>query len=152
MRKKQTIVLDFDGVIHPYTRGWQGAPDKIDPEPPVPGAVRAIKILRGTYKVVVFSTRCSSERGRIAVHDYLVYHEAEVDDVSSTKPPGILYVDDRGFRFNGDWSELLRFVGNLDNMIPWNKKPRRLTETLLTDSTEQEVEDLLANMDENLDG
>ena len=32
---KQTVVFDFDGVIHSYKSGWRGA--SIIPDPPVPG-------------------------------------------------------------------------------------------------------------------
>lgn len=38
---KQTVVFDFDGVIHSYTSGWKGA--TVIPDPPVPGIKEAIK-------------------------------------------------------------------------------------------------------------
>lgn len=38
---KRTVALDFDGVLHPYTRGWTGyVPDD---EPPMPGALEFVQ-------------------------------------------------------------------------------------------------------------
>ena len=100
---KKTVVFDFDGVIHSYKSGWQGA--GVIPDPVVPGISDAIDDLRiDGYRVVVVSTRCSSPEGLMAVTDYLAQNKIIVDDVLAEKPPAICYIDDRAIRFDGDAS------------------------------------------------
>lgn len=54
-RKPITVALDFDGVIHKYSKGWQNG--KCYDEP-VDGAFEAIKFLfKKGYNVFIFSTR-----------------------------------------------------------------------------------------------
>ena len=131
--KGRTIVLDFDGVINSYTSGWQGSATKIV-DPPTPDARETIRLLRQNgWKVVVFSTRCMSPEGRDAILTYLEKWGIEVDDVAPKKPPALVYVDDRGYRFDGDWSKLISFVQDPEAVRPWNKKevPQAIPGTLI---------------------
>ena len=112
---KQTVVFDFDGVIHSYTSGWKGA--TIIPDPPVPGIKEAIEKIRQLYHVVVVSSRCSSSEGVTAIMDYLKANDIVVDDVVMEKPPAVVYIDDRAIRFNGDPSDLLNQIVSFK---PWN--------------------------------
>lgn len=98
---KQTVVFDFDGVIHSYISGWQGI--TTIPDPPVPGIAEAIQNIRKHYVVAVVSTRCSTP-----------------DAVLKEKPPAIVYVDDRAICFDGDPSSLLPKIQMFE---VWNKKP-----------------------------
>ena len=112
---KQTVVFDFDGVIHSYTSGWKGA--TIIPDPPVPGIKEAIEKIRKFYYVVVVSSRCSSPEGVTAIIDYLKVNGIVVDDVVMEKPPAVVYIDDRAIRFNGDPGDLLKQIVAFK---PWN--------------------------------
>ncbi len=49
-----TVAVDFDGVIHAYSRGWQ---DGSIYDPPLPGTVEALHALMAEYAVVVITTR-----------------------------------------------------------------------------------------------
>jgi len=104
VRRRQTVCLDFDGVIHAYTSPWQG--EEIISDPPIHGTAKAIEKLRERYRVVVNSSRCRSEAGRRAIERWLTRHQIEVDEVCEHKPPAMVYVDDRGLRFEGDWNDV----------------------------------------------
>jgi len=112
---KQTVVFDFDGVIHSYTSGWKGA--TIIPDPPVPSIKEAIEKIRQLYHVVVVSSRCSSPEGVAAIKEYLKANDIIVDDVVMEKPPAIVYIDDRAIRFNGNPSDLFYQIVSFE---PWN--------------------------------
>ncbi len=102
---RKTVCLDFDGVIHSYRSGWQGETNI--PDPPIHRVDLAIKQLRKNFRVVVFSARCRSEEGVLAVEDWLARHNIEVDEVCMHKPPAFVYVDDRAVAFTGDWDETI---------------------------------------------
>lgn len=113
---KKTVVFDFDGVIHSYISGWQGA-DKVS-DPPVPGIREAIAEIRAAgYEVIVVSTRCATPEGYGAVRAWLIDHEIVVDDVKTEKPPAIVYIDDRAICFDGHPENLL---GRIKSFKPWN--------------------------------
>ena len=43
--KEATIAIDFDGVIHQYSKGFQGLDNAYDP--PMPGAISSLQKLKG---------------------------------------------------------------------------------------------------------
>lgn len=114
---KQTVIFDFDGVIHSYTSGWKGI-DCI-PDPPVDGIKEAIDSIRDKgYKVVIVSTRCRDINGISAIKDWLNKYDIEVDDISIEKPPALCSIDDRAICFDGNSSGLLE---KIESFKPWNK-------------------------------
>ena len=117
----KTICMDFDGVIHSYTSGWKGA--DVIPDPPVPGAAEfMIWGLEQGFEMVVSSARCEHELGAWAIEEFLRDHGIPFTRVARKKPPALLYVDDRGFRFGGDFEALKSFVEEEGAMAPWNKR------------------------------
>lgn len=52
--KVQTVAVDFDGVIHAYSRGWQ---DGTIYDEPMPGAVEGLRQLMATYAVFIHTSR-----------------------------------------------------------------------------------------------
>lgn len=115
---KQTVVFDFDGVIHSYISGWKGI--TTIPDPPVPGIAEAIQDIRKHYVVAVVSTRCSTPEGIEAVNSWLDRYGIEVDAVLKEKPPAIVYIDDRAICFDGCAENLLSKIQMFE---VWNKKP-----------------------------
>lgn len=113
---KGIICFDFDGVIHSYTSGWQGA-DVIN-DPLVDGIKEAIQEIRKDYRVAVHSARCSQAGGMEAIREYLAKHDIEVDGVVNFKPPAILTVDDRVICFDGNPNDLLI---KIKGFKVWNK-------------------------------
>lgn len=117
MRKKQTVVFDFDGVIHSYTSGWQGI--DVIPDPPVHGIKQAIRdIKKAGYEVVVVSSRCRSSDGIVAIMKWLDRYGIKVDKVLIEKPPAVVYIDDRAICFDGRPDKLL---GKIQDFVPWNR-------------------------------
>jgi hypothetical protein len=58
---KPILCLDFDGVIHSYTSGWQGA--AIIPDQPVEGALNFIYRATDHFRVAIFSSRSNQPGG-----------------------------------------------------------------------------------------
>ena len=139
--KKYTISVDFDGVLHSYASKWTKASEILDP--PVPGAIAWLHHLLGSnLDVAVFSTRNHQWGGKKAMRKWLVEHftlyfmtesaerfnrhEAETLAKSYVerikfplfKPPALVYVDDRAFRFEGDNWPTAQAV---HQMRPWNR-------------------------------
>lgn len=120
---KETIIFDFDGVIHNYS-GWKGA--EIIPGEPVPGIKEAIKEIRKKYRVVVYSTRCNAgdrlrcnkTTGQIAIEKWLLKHDIEVDEIVNKKVPAKVQIDDRCICFKGESEKLL---SEIENFKVWYK-------------------------------
>jgi hypothetical protein len=116
LKTPRTIALDFDGVIHSYVSGWTG-PTPVDP--PVIGARDAIATIRALgHRVVVFSCRAETQDGMDGILGWLALHDIRVDEVTNVKPHAVLYVDDRGVRFEGSWDAIVDLARDVPR--PWN--------------------------------
>ena len=114
----KTICFDFDGVIHSYISGWQGAENI--PDAPVKGIKEVIDKLRETgNRVVVQSSRAQTEAGKQAIIKYLNKNNIIVDDVTSQKPAAFVYIDDRGLSFSGNTDGLFEAIINFKS---WQEK------------------------------
>jgi hypothetical protein len=111
----KTIAVDFDGVLHPYTKGWTGPVP--EDEPPSPGAREFLEWCAAAgYRVVVFSTRAQHQEGFDGILDWLEQWNLSrlVFDVTHTKPPAVAYVDDRAVPFvGGDWTAVREGIDRL---------------------------------------
>ena len=118
MARQSTICLDFDGVLHSYASGYTGIEVVDDP---TPGAQRFIEhLIAKGYKVVIQSARAAEHGGTDAINLWLAKNDFPKMEVTSTKPKAVLYLDDRGMRFEGDFGEVERFIESGD-MVPWYK-------------------------------
>ncbi len=121
------LCLDFDGVLHSYESGWQGAGDI--PDPPVPGAMAFLADAVQSFRVAIYSTRTHQPGGVEAMQGWLkggLENEMNPADASRIfdliewpleKPPAMVTIDDRALTFTGAWpaiDELLAFR-------PWNR-------------------------------
>lgn len=159
---KPTLCVDFDGVIHLYSRGWQ---EGIIYDPVTDGFFEWARHASEHFNLAVFSSRSRTPEGILAMRCHIAAHfrglgpsHAAANDEKgnlmlmwpdwpvekrvvlafpSEKPPAHLYIDDRACLFEGDWSqldpeEMLRFR-------PWNVEGPR-----------DEVQDLAESVDATL--
>jgi hypothetical protein len=127
MSYKPILCLDFDGVIHSYTTGWQGA--DVIPDPPVPGALEFIKSANDKFSVHIFSSRSLQPGGIIAMRNWLDYWQdhdfpewpvriSKLVMFDLEKPPAHITLDDRAITFTGAWPE----IHDLLIFKPWNRR------------------------------
>jgi len=110
------IAMDFDGVIHSYKSGWLGE-DKIQ-DLPVNGAKKAIDLyIKNGFEIHIFSSRCSSDKGRLAICNWLYNNGFNPDIVvSAIKPPAYMSIDDRSFP---PWDGVFPTIDQIENFKPW---------------------------------
>jgi phosphoglycolate phosphatase-like HAD superfamily hydrolase len=97
------LSVDFDGVIHQYSRGWDGG--KIY-DPPMPGAVEGIARLESRgYIVVVFTARDGPYDN---IKAWLKEHGLGHLEVTNRKIPCRAYIDDRAIRFT-NWKDIVYY-------------------------------------------
>lgn len=120
---KKTILVDFDGTLHAYTTGWQGA--AIVSDPPVPGAIDWLRAMLADerFDVQIYSSRSRQEGGIGAMVNWLVTHGMSADEVDALKwptekPAAFLTIDDRAICFDGVFPAL----DDVANFKPWNKR------------------------------
>ncbi len=116
------LCLDFDGTIHAYESGWQGA--DIIPDEPVAGAFAFIREAMEQFEVHVFSARSGLPGGIEAMKAWFIRHGWEEDALGqpagitfpTSKPPAHVSIDDRAINFTGSWPT----IQSLKDFRPWN--------------------------------
>lgn len=107
---KPMLALDFDGVLHGYTSGWQGTENV--PDLPVAGALEFVTAAMEHFAVVIYSSRARFPEGVSAIKAWLKRHGFPALPVTCEKPPAFLSIDDRAILFTGTWpdpQDLLQF-------------------------------------------
>jgi adenylylsulfate kinase len=97
--KRKTLAVDFDGVIHKYSKGFQGLENAYDP--PMEGAREVLERLKDKGYVL----KIMSSRPALVIEEWLEKYEMShlFDNVSNSKFAATVYIDDRGFHFT-NWS------------------------------------------------
>jgi hypothetical protein len=129
-KRRYSICVDFDGVLHSYLSPWKNA--RTIPDPPVPGAIEWLVDISNHFDVAIFTTRNHQWGGRRAIKAWLRHHLREhfwpwvakvaksthmdADDEAADvlardvldrlsfpkhKPAALVYLDDRAWRFAG---------------------------------------------------
>ena len=107
---KRTIAVDFDGVIHAYSKGWH---DGTAYDVPMESAAECLEKLLAEYQVFIFSARePESIQHWMATHmpqfctqvipvdsDIKFWNTDNVIGITRLKLPAIVYIDDRAQRF-----------------------------------------------------
>jgi len=117
MEKKVIVAVDFDGVLHKYSKGWHNG--KIYDEPFENAALAMGIMLDKGFEVVIFSTRSYDrkqdgviEKGQIKeMKDWLDRNNIPYSRIATEpKPYAQVYLDDRALRFEGNWMDSLRQI------------------------------------------
>ncbi len=127
-KKKMIICIDFDGVIHAYSKGWQ---DGSIYDGVVPGFFVWAERAQEHFALVVYSSRSKTEVGRTDMRDWLLARAIDhysgpapqwIADIefSAEKPPAYLTIDDRAVVFKGDWSDPALTIKSIWAFRPWN--------------------------------
>lgn len=128
MERLPILCLDFDGVLHSYSSGWQGA--DVIPDPPNPGAILFLDRAVKKFTVQIYSSRSHQENGILAMQCWLrlqlhkFVDEALAEEIyaaigwPTNKPPAMVTIDDRAIMFTGEWPT----IDDLLAFQPWNKK------------------------------
>lgn len=99
MPYQKRALVDFDGVIHAYSKGWH---DGTAYDPPMPLAFEGLRVLEDKgYDVVIFSTRPAEQ-----IIPWLDKHGFPRYQVTDQKLPAQFILDDRAVRFT-DWDSAL---------------------------------------------
>lgn len=123
MTKKPQICVDFDGVIHLYTSGWQGPCHVSDG--PVPGAFEWLKEMTEHFEVCIYSARSKEDGGIQAMADWFVAQGFGTYQMvyallqfPTQKPSAIITIDDRAICFEG----VFPTAQAIRDFKPWNKR------------------------------
>ena len=119
----KTICIDFDGVLHSYTNGWQG--ENVASDPPVPGAIEWLRdlIRDPNFEPVIYSSRSKHLSGIQCMQGWLTRHGLSHEDLDrlqfpTQKPAAFLTIDDRAICFDGNFPSLT----TMQEFKPWNKR------------------------------
>jgi hypothetical protein len=132
---RPTLCIDFDGVINPYSRGWQGG--ELYETEVTPGFFEWALHAQKLFKLVIYSSRSKDETLLRTMQEWM--HERYAEWVRSNsldlnipvigieytheKPAAWITIDDRAIRFDGDWSAESLSPEMLRAFKPWNAKP-----------------------------
>jgi hypothetical protein len=113
----KTVALDFDGVIHRYSKGWHNG---LCYDPPMHGTEEAIsKLFRMNFAVCVFTCRDTEQVGiwfcehlpefrfQIMQPEEKFWNSPDTIGLTNTKPAAFAYIDDRGIHFK-TWKRALQ--------------------------------------------
>ena len=107
------MLIDFDGTIHKYSKGWD---DGSIYDPPISGAKEAIDKLKETYKIVIFTTRVSPSANKDYLEQtknielWMKKYNIYFDEITSEKIPAFRMIDDLAIKFDGDWNKTIEEI------------------------------------------
>lgn len=127
---KPSVCIDFDGVIHSYERGWQGGHLYGSV---VPGFFDWAEQCCSKLSLIIYSSRSGDGFSHAAMREWLELHFNEWKthhrqarlmfhhfDFRTSKPPALVYIDDRAIKFNGQWDDPALSADAILAFTPWN--------------------------------
>jgi len=117
-KSKKVIAIDFDGVIHNDNLGYN---DGTIYGEPIEGSIESIKRLSENYILKIYSCKSNPQRplindktGTELIWDWLENQGIKecIDDVVWGKPNAVIYIDDKGYRFE-NWNDTIEQLNKL---------------------------------------
>jgi len=110
-KTRHHVLIDFDGVVCSYDGSWNSGEINGKLIENVKEAINEIHNNYDNVDIIIFTTRaCPSEN-----HDHIdqikklkeFFKENEIyyDDITGEKLPALIYIDDNGYRFSGNWKK-----------------------------------------------
>ncbi|MCP5098285.1 MAG: nuclear transport factor 2 family protein [Chloroflexi bacterium] len=136
--RKPILCLDFDGVCHAYTSGWQGA--AVIPDDAVPGLFEFLEEAAPHFDIQVFSSRSNLPGGIKAMKAWFSTQQRKWQEsrgrdemqlpltFPAKKPPATVSLDDRALTFNGQWPQ----IAQLQAFQPWYRTQSLPAEAVVT--------------------
>src|SRR3990167_6669477 len=99
---KRVLSIDFDGVIHKYSKRWY---DGTCYDEPVEGAIDALKkFIDNGFRIKILSARAQNKRQIENIKEWflkygLLKKYLKKIEISNIKTHAIAYIDDRSIRF-----------------------------------------------------
>ena len=147
MIEKIVIAVDFDGVLHSFTSGWDGTQKILDP--PNDGAIAWLQTVLedGRFEVYIHSCRCWTPEGKAAMYGWLAKNGIKqklLEEIilADRKPHARVFIDDRVIQFVGRWPTL----NDLVTFKPWYEREEQsaLIQTAsYEDATSEEEAELI---------
>lgn len=117
--EKKIIAIDFDGVIHNHYLGYH---DGTIYGEAISDSIESIKNLYDMgYEIIIYSCKCHPERplvkgksGKQLIWEWLKENKIDkiIKEVSWGKPHALIYIDDKGYRFE-NWKDTMKFMEGL---------------------------------------
>lgn len=106
IESRKTVVLDFNGVLDTY-QGWTGVATAYPPRPGTEDFLK--KLITAGFKIIILTAVNAQE-----VCEWLFKHHLEdyIYDVTNEKVPALVYLDDRGITFTGDFEKAFNDIIN----------------------------------------
>ena len=115
-KNKNIIAIDFDGVIHKSSKGFH---DGTIYDDPIEDSLNSMKeIHKQGFEIIIYTCKAHPERPLITgkngvelIWDWLEKHKVKniVSDVVWGKPWALVYIDDKGYRFE-NWKDTMSFL------------------------------------------
>ena len=112
------VAIDFDNVIHNNDKGFH---DGTCYGEPIDGAIESIKKISKKFRIVIYSFKGHPDRPLIngkngieLVWDWLKKYKIDsyIEDIVWGKPTAVVYIDDKGYRFE-NWKDTMIFLENI---------------------------------------
>lgn len=117
-KSNKIIAIDFDGVVH---NDYLGYNDGTIYGEPIEGSIQSIKRLSKNYILKIYSCKSNPNRplvdektGTELIWEWLEKYGIKeyIEDVVWGKPNAVIYIDDKGYRFE-NWNDTLEQLNKL---------------------------------------